>query len=58
VLGLSREPQHARATRYRATSIFCRYLEIDLSRLHELLNARLDDFAEFAARIRDALGKG
>jgi uncharacterized protein YutE (UPF0331/DUF86 family) len=31
------------------------YLEVDLSRLHKLLNERLEDFAEFAARIRDAL---
>jgi uncharacterized protein YutE (UPF0331/DUF86 family) len=33
------------------------YLEVDLSRLHQLLNERLDDFVEFAARIRAALGE-
>jgi uncharacterized protein YutE (UPF0331/DUF86 family) len=27
------------------------YIEVDISRLHQLLNQGLDDFAEFAARI-------
>jgi uncharacterized protein YutE (UPF0331/DUF86 family) len=31
------------------------YLEVDLSRLHKLLNERLEDFEEFAARVRGAL---
>lgn len=33
------------------------YLEVDLSRLHQLLNERLEDFAEFAARVQDSLRK-
>jgi uncharacterized protein YutE (UPF0331/DUF86 family) len=31
------------------------YLEVDLSRLHQLVNERLGDFEEFAARIRGSL---
>jgi uncharacterized protein YutE (UPF0331/DUF86 family) len=27
------------------------YIEVDIPRLHQLLNQRLDDFAEFAAKI-------
>jgi uncharacterized protein YutE (UPF0331/DUF86 family) len=34
------------------------YLEVDLSRLHLLLNARLDDFVQFASCARAALGPG
>ena len=51
------------AARFRAVAGFRNllvhgYLEVDLSRLHQLLNERLDDFVEFAARIRSALGQG
>ncbi len=50
------------ATRFRAVAGFRNllvhgYLEVDLSRLHHLLNERLDDFVEFAAHIRAALGE-
>ncbi len=50
------------AARFRAVAGFRNvlvhgYLEVDLSRLHQLLNKRLDDFVEFAARIRAALAK-
>jgi len=27
------------------------YIEVDVPRLHQLLNQRLDDFTEFAAKI-------
>jgi uncharacterized protein YutE (UPF0331/DUF86 family) len=29
------------------------YIEVDVPRVHQLLNQRLDDFAEFAAKITD-----
>jgi len=34
------------------------YLEVDLARVHEVLNERLADFGEFAARVRDYLRAG
>lgn len=34
------------------------YLEVDLARVHEVLNERLADFGEFAARIRDYVRVG
>jgi len=51
------------ATRFRAVAGFRNllvhgYMEVDLSRLHHLLNDRLEDFAVFAARVRSALDKG
>jgi len=50
------------ASRFRAVAGFRNvlvhaYLEIDLARMHQLLNQRLDDFAKFAAEIRRALGE-
>lgn len=33
------------------------YLDVDLSRLHQLLNQRLEDFEEFAARVRGCLSE-
>ncbi len=55
------EPEFA--ARFRAVAGFRNllvhgYLELDLSRVHRLLNDRLDDFALFADRIRRALGAG
>ncbi|MBN2573482.1 MAG: DUF86 domain-containing protein [Deltaproteobacteria bacterium] len=51
------------AARFRAVAGFRNllvhgYLEVDLSRVHGLLNERLGDFAWFADRIRAALDKG
>ena len=34
------------------------YLEVDLSRLHRLLNERLEDFVQFAAQVRGGLNQG
>ena len=34
------------------------YLEVDLSRLHQILNERLEDFVEFAVRVRGSLHEG
>ena len=50
------------ATRFRAVAGFRNllvhgYLEVDLARLHHLLNERLEDFAEFAARVRNTLSE-
>ena len=44
------------AARFRAIAGFRNllvhgYIEVDIPRLHQLLNQRLDDFAEFAAKI-------
>ena len=44
------------AARFRAIAGFRNvlvhgYIEVDVPRLHQLLNQRLDDFAEFAAKI-------
>jgi uncharacterized protein YutE (UPF0331/DUF86 family) len=48
------------AARFRAVAGFRNllvhgYLEVDLARLHQVLNERLGDFSEFAARIRAAV---
>jgi len=48
------------AQRFRAVAGFRNllvhgYLEVDLARLHKLLNERLDDFVAFADRIRSAI---
>ena len=45
------------AARFRAVAGFRNllvhgYLEVDVSRLHQLLNERLDDFEKFASRVR------
>ena len=50
------------AARFRAIAGFRNllvhgYIEVDVPRLHELLNQRLDDFAEFAAKITDYLDR-
>jgi uncharacterized protein YutE (UPF0331/DUF86 family) len=33
------------------------YIEVDIPRVHQLLNQRLDDFAEFAAKITSYLDR-
>jgi uncharacterized protein YutE (UPF0331/DUF86 family) len=48
------------AARFRAVAGFRNllvhgYLDVDLARLHLLLNERLEDFAQFATRIRGSL---
>ena len=50
------------ASRFRAMAGFRNllvhgYIEVDVPRVHQLLNQRLDDFAEFAARISDYLDR-
>jgi uncharacterized protein YutE (UPF0331/DUF86 family) len=50
------------AARFRAIAGFRNllvhgYIEVDIPRLHQLLNQRLDDFAEFAAKITDHLDR-
>ncbi len=49
------------AARFRAVAGFRNllvhgYLEVDLARMHQILNQRFDDFIEFAAQIRRSLG--